>query len=309
MRNPGYLPGNVLDRRLKFRKQPEGTGVAREKVTLAPYAIGRGALEYIGRHAKERFFLYLALNQPHNNGEFGRVFGDGGYEVPSYGVYTNRDWPRAEKGFAANIRIIDDIVGNVLLKLREAGVAEDTVVMFSSDNGSCHGSGHDYQFFRSSGSLRGYKRDLYEGGIRVPFLARWPGRIAAGATSNHISAMWDMLPTFCDLAGAEIPGGIDGISMAPALLGKGAQQQHEHLYWEFAEQGGKQAVRAGKWKAVRLNTRKLGETAPIELYDLQKDPGETRDVAGAFPDVRDRMVRLLRESRTPHPVVKLFEEQ
>jgi arylsulfatase A-like enzyme len=303
-----FLRGNKLDERITFERQPEGSGIAKIKEVFAPYEIEREALEFIETHKSEPFFLFLSLIQPHNNGEYGRIYGDGGYEVPDYRKYTNRPWPRAEKGFATSISMIDDTVGNVLLKLEEVGLTERSIVLFSSDNGSCHGAGHDHQFFRSSGDLRGYKRDLYEGGIRVPLIVRWPGQVIAGSTSNHISAMWDLFPTFCEIAGIRAPEALDGLSFLPTLTGKGSQDQHPYLYWEFHSQGGKQAVRKGRWKAVKLNVTR-DEPDVFELYDLDTDASESHNVASQYPEVSKQLQTLLQKAHVEHPLLNLFPRE
>jgi arylsulfatase A-like enzyme len=170
-------------------------------------------------------------------------------------------------------------------------------VIFTSDNGTTYTGGVDAEFFESTAGLRGLKGSVYEGGIRVPFIARWPGRIEAGTTRSHVSAFWDMMPTFADLAGVETPADIDGVSLAPTLLGRGEQRAHDHLYWEYhGLWNGAQAVRMGRWKAVRLGGHDDPD-APVELYDLEADPGETTDVAAAHPDVVER-ARAVMESRT-----------
>jgi arylsulfatase A-like enzyme len=183
-------------------------------------------------------------------------------------------------------------VGRLLGRLKEIGTDSYTLVIFSSDNGPHKEGGIDPEFFQSSGPLRGIKRDLYEGGIRVPMIARWPGHVAAGSESDHVSAFWDILPTLAEVGGASLPDGLDGISMLPALLGK-PQPRHEYLYWEFHEGSSKQAVRMGDWKAVRLAPSK-----PIELYDLASDIGEERDVASEHPSVVEKARQILATSRT-----------
>ncbi len=303
------LPGNVLDPRITFDRQPEGSGVAREKVVFAPYELEREALEYIGRPRQKPFFLFFSMIQPHNNGEYGKIYGDGGYEVPTYGKYVNRPWPRAEQGFAASIRMIDDTVGNILLRLAEAGLEENTIVIFGSDNGACHGAGHDHRFFRSSGPLRGYKRDLYEGGIRVPFIVKWPGKVNPGSTSDHVNAMWDLFPTFAAIAGAPVPENLDGISMLPTWLGQPDQKQHDYLYWEFHNSGGKQAVRQGKWKAVHLNVTDPARQNSFELFDLESDLGEQTNLADQFPEVAARMRELMTQAHRPHHLLKLLPDE
>ncbi|NNF28892.1 MAG: sulfatase-like hydrolase/transferase, partial [Gemmatimonadetes bacterium] len=170
-------------------------------------------------------------------------------------------------------------------------------VIFTSDNGTTYTGGVDAEFFESTGGLRGLKGSVYEGGIRVPFVARWPGKIEPGTESGHVSAFWDMMPTFAEIAGVQPPEGIDGISLLPALVGAGPQPEHEALYWEYhGLWDGAQAVRIGQWKGVRLGGH-TDPNAPIELYDLSVDRGETRNVAGEHPEVVEQIRRVM-ESRT-----------
>ena len=169
---------------------------------------------------------------------------------------------------------------------------ENTIVFFSSDNGPHREGGTNPDFFDSNGPLRGIKRDLYEGGIRVPMIVRWPGHLPAGAVSDQVWAFWDFPATAAELAGTRLPNPGDGISMVDALFQR-PQQNHEYLYWEFHEQGGKQAIRMGKWKAVRL-----GWKPPVELYDLETDLGETTDIAAHHPDLIEKMGTLFRQART-----------
>jgi len=172
-------------------------------------------------------------------------------------------------------------------------IESNTVVFFSSDNGPHKEGGANAQFFQSSGPLRGIKRDMYEGGIRVPMIARWPGKIPAGVTSEQVWAFWDFLPTAAELAGVKLPGGIDGLSFVPALLGKKQTNQHEFLYWEFHEKGSKQAVRMGDWKAVRL-----APGAPLELYNLKTDLGEIHNVAASQSRIVAKVEAYLKTART-----------
>jgi arylsulfatase A-like enzyme len=249
------------------------------------------ALEFVQQHATEPFFLYLAYTIPHANNERGRETGDG-MEVPSDHPYSDHDWPQPQKGHAAMITRMDRDIGTLLGLLRELGLDEDTLVFFTSDNGPHREGGADPAFFGSSGPLRGFKRDLYEGGIRVPMLVRWPGMIPAGQVSTHPWAFWDFLPTACQLAGARPPDGLDGISVLPALFGRPCRTQG-FLYWEFHERGFGQAVRMGNWKAVRP-----GQEQPLELYDLATDLGETTDVAAAHPEVVAAITEYLATART-----------
>ncbi len=252
------------------------------------------ALNFLEKNGGARpFFLYLAYTIPHANNELGRATGNG-MEVPGDEPFSSRPWPQTEKNFAAMLTRLDGDVGRILAKLESLGLDGNTLVFFSSDNGPHREGGHEPEFFRSSGPLRGIKRDLYEGGIRVPMLARWPGRIRPGA-SDQVWAFWDFLPTAAEIAGIQPPAGISGISMLPALEGR-RQRQHEFLYWEFHERGFSQAVRAGDWKGVRLGTRR-----PLELYHLRDDPGEKSDVASRYPAEAAKLEQLLARARTDSP--------
>jgi len=254
------------------------------------------ALEFIRASDERPFFLQLAYTIPHANNELGRDTGNG-MQVPDYGPYAAADWPEPEKGFAAMITRMDRDIGRILDTLKKTGQDENTIIFFTSDNGPHQEGGHKAEFFDSNGPLRGIKRDLYEGGIRVPAIVRWPGRIAPGQVSDFVWAFWDFLPTCAELAGIKPPPGLDGLSILPALLGKmERQQQHDHLYWEFHERGFQQAVRMGNWKAVRLGLDK-----PLELYDLSGDPGEQRDVASQHPGVVKEIERILASARTDSP--------
>ncbi len=269
--------------------RPDGAGVATEKVEYSYDLMEREALQFVEQNKKGPFFLYLAVTLPHANDEGG----ENGMEVPDYGIYADKNWPQPDKGRAAMVSRLDRGVGRVVQKLRDLGIENDTLIFFASDNGPHREGGANPEFFHSSGPFRGIKRDLYEGGIRVPLIARWPGRIKAGAVSDHVSAFWDFLPTLAELAGAPSPAGTDGISLLPTLLGRPEQQKrHESFYWEFHEGGSIQAVRMGRWKAIRP----FGK--PLELYDLQTDIGETHNVADNHPDIVAQMEKYLTTART-----------
>jgi len=270
-------------------------GVATQRVEYSHDLFAADALRFVEQNKDRPFFLYLALTIPHANNEAGNK----GMEVPSFGPYANKDWPEPQKGHAAMITRMDGDIGRLMAKIKTLGLDEKTLVMFSSDNGPHKEGGADPAFFNASGPLKGYKRALYEGGIRVPMIARWPGRIEAGSTSRHISAFWDFLPTCCELAGIKAPRGIDGISIVPTLLGRDEPQKaHAYLYWEFHEQGKKQAVRIGRWKGVRLNAAKKPD-GPIELYDLHDDLGEENDIADRHPEIVKKIVGYMNAARTP----------
>jgi len=280
----------------KLTKPAEGGwGVSARQVTYSHDLFAAEALEFVERHRDGPFFLYLPLTIPHANNEAGKK----GMEVPDFGPYADKDWPEPQKGHAAMITRMDGDIGKLMDKIKELGIDEDTFVLFSSDNGPHKEGGADPSFFKSSGPLRGYKRALYEGGIRVPTIARWPGKIKKGSKSDHISAFWDFLPTCCELAGMKIPEGIDGLSFVPTLLGQPEKQKkHEILYWEFHEQGKKQAVRWGNWKGVRLNVARNPD-GPIELYNLKEDIGEKNNIAAENPDIVAKMAEYMKSARTP----------
>ncbi len=198
--------------------------------------------------------------------------------------------------FAAMVTYLDKQVGEVMAKLKELGLDKNTLIIFSSDNGPHLEGGADPDFFNSNGPLKGYKRDLYEGGIRVPMIACWPEKIKAGETSEHISAFWDVLPTIAEIVGVSAPQNIDGISFLPALTSKGKQKQHETLYWEFHEMNGRQALRKGDWKLIRYNIF-TPEKATTELYNVKTDIGEDKNVAKDYPEVVKEMLEILNKSR------------
>ncbi|MBN9518269.1 arylsulfatase [bacterium] len=272
--------------------QSDTENVASRFNHYAPDLFRDDALRFLAASRDRPFFLYFATTTPHANNERTRATGEGN-EVPGDAPYTNEAWPRAEKNKAAMITRMDADVGALLAKLRELGLERNTLVLFSSDNGPHREGGNDPAFFRSSGPFRGIKRSLTDGGIRVPTIARWPGTIRPGTTSDHVWAFWDVLPTACDLAGVPTPPDLDGLSVAPTLTGRGEQRRHEFLYWEFHEGGFKQAVRHGNWKAIRQ-----APGAALELYDVVADVGESRDVAAMNPEVVARIETYLRTART-----------
>jgi arylsulfatase A-like enzyme len=261
----------------------------------------REAESWLRANAAKPFFLYFAPTIPHlalQVPEPALKQYQGAFpETPYLGErqYLPNRTPRAT--YAAMITYLDAQVGRILDTLKEIGADERTLVIFTSDNGAIP-SISPAEFFESNQPLRGQKTNLYEGGIRVPMLARWPGHVPAGSTSDHVAANWDLWATFADLGAAEPPKQTDGISMVATLLGRGGQRQHQSLYWEFHAQGASQAVRMGRWKGIRRDIIKQAD-APIELYDLERDIGETTDVARANPDVVRQIAELMKRSRTP----------
>jgi arylsulfatase A-like enzyme len=270
---------------------------ATNKIDYSNDIFAQRALTFIENHENIPFFLYLPFTIPHNNGEAPEGLK---FETPTLAPYENRDWSYEKKSYAAMISRLDSYIGQIADKLKSKGIDQRTLVIFSSDNGCA-----EPQLFNGSGSFRGKKRDLYEGGIRVPMIAWWPGIIEAGSVSDHISAFWDVHPTVCQLAGIEIPSYVDGISFLPELKGN-SQPEHDYLYWEFHELGKKQAVRKGKWKAVRLDIWEKPQN-PIELYNLETDLGETNNVAGQHPEVVREMMEILEKAHEPDPNWPLYE--
>jgi arylsulfatase len=265
--------------------------------------LAEDAQDWVRQHKDEPFFLYLAFTAPHLSLQVPEdsLAGYRGNwpETPltKSRHYANCAAPRA--AYAAMISRMDRDVGRLMATLAQLGLDGRTLVFFASDNGAVFPlAGTDPVFFQSNGNLRGYKQDLYEGGIRTPFIACWPGRIKAGTTCNRVGAFWDMTPTLCELAGASPPPDIDGLSIVPTLLGRPGQKSHEYLYWEYHSAGGAQAVRFGDWKAVRNNV-KTAVDAPPELYNLSLDPGEKTNVADQHPDMAAKAAAYMRAAHCP----------
>ncbi|MCK4431090.1 MAG: arylsulfatase [Candidatus Aminicenantes bacterium] len=263
------------------------------------------ALKFIKDNKDRRFFLYIPFTIPHVSIQVPEdslnEYKDKWPETPFIGKhYASHSTPRA--GYAAMITRMDRDIGRIMALLKELGLDNNTLVIFSSDNGPTFAGGVDAEFFKSAGPLRGLKCSVYEGGIRVPMVARWPGHIAPGTTSDHVSAFWDVLPTLAEIAGTPVPKDIDGISFRPALLGKTGQKKHDFLYWEYHSYGGRQAVRMGDWKGIRLNVKE-NPNGPIELYNLRKDIGEEENVAGKHPDIVKKIDKVMK-SRIPSEIPK-----
>lgn len=269
--------------------------------TYAPDVMTDTALEFIRESAEEPFFLYFASIIPHVSLQVPRedveVYPAEWDEAHYLGQKAYLPHPSPRRAYAGMVSHLDRDVGRVLDLLEELGIAEDTLVLFTSDNGPTFNGGSDSEFFDSARGMRGLKCSVHEGGIRVPFIASWPGHIEAGAVSDHMSAFQDILPTVLELTGQAPHEGIDGISFAPTLTGDAPQREHEHLYWEY---GNQQAVRSGDWKAVRKRLKKNDLTTL--LYDLAADPTESKNLAKERPEVLARMEALFEESRTPSEV-------
>lgn len=271
-------------------------GAATERIDYTHDLIMEEALNWLTENKDHPFFLYVPLTIPHANNEGTRMTGDG-QEVPDYGPYTDRDWPNQDKGQAAMITRMDGDIGRLADHIKELGLAENTLILFTSDNGPHDEGGHNTERFIPAGPLRGMKRDLYEGGIREPFIAYWPGTSPAGVVSDHIGYFGDLMATAAELSGTQAPADIDSVSFAPTLTGNFAEQaSHDYLYWEFYERGSKQAVRFGDWKAIRMPMH----TGDIELYDLREDLGEANDIADAHPDIVAKAGAMMDEAHSPN---------
>ena len=250
------------------------------------------ALAFIKESKDEPFFLYGAFTLPHFSS---KTEDSDGLAVPSTAPYTDKDWDEKSKKYAAMVHMLDRDVGRIVALIEELGLTSNTLVIFTSDNGGHHGTP---EHINTSGPLTGFKRDLTEGGIRVPFIARWPGVVPKGASSDEIVAFWDMMPTFAEIAGTEAPSNIDGISVVDALAGGPIVKPHEYLYWDYGHcrERYDQAVRMGKWKGIRL-----GRDSALQLYDLENDIGEKHDIAADHPDVVKRIEAIMVEAVTPDP--------
>ena len=299
----GYLSQGAA-----HRYYPEYLYENEEKVYLngekySHFMIMEKGLEFISSHADQPFFAYFAVTPPHADLDYPDIsaYEDSFPETPHINKskdgkgYKTQLKPKA--AYAAMVSEVDRNVGQIVSLLKEKGVWENTIVIFSSDNGVHMVGGHDPDFFNSNGPFRGYKRDLYDGGIRVPFIVSWPSVITQKRQTSHISTFWDLLPTICDITGAPAPKYTDGISYLPTLTGNGKQKKHRHLYYEFYEKGGKQAVIRNGWKLVRLNMsdpKKMKE----ELYNLNSDPKEENNIIKDHPGKASRLRRIAASSRT-----------
>ncbi len=300
-----YYPTHLWDNQLKEDLKGNDGNTAQ---TYAPELIHQKALSFLEENKDAPFFMFYPSVIPHAElvapeeymvkyrGKFlpekkhVNAKKKDGYSVSGYNSQVE-----SHAAFAAMVNILDDQVGEIMDKVHELGIAENTLIIFTSDNGPHKEGGADPDYFDSNGPLKGYKRDLYEGGIRVPMMAYWPSKIQPGSTSNHPSAFWDFFPTAIEIAGVKKEfAGIDGISFLPTLVGK-EQKSHPYLYWEFLERGGRQAVLMNQWKGIRLNMAKNPD-APIELYRLTDDIGEENNLAQEYPQIVKKMDRLMKEA-------------
>ncbi|MEM1135311.1 MAG: arylsulfatase [Bacteroidota bacterium] len=312
-----YYPYYLWDNNQKYMLT---ANEGKQESVYAPEVIHERVLTFLEANKDTSFFLFVPSPVPHAELKVPEKYAspfEGRFEpdTPYKGVddgdkyrdgpYGSQDKPH--KVFAAMVQLLDQQVGEIMEKVEALGIAENTLIIFTSDNGPHLEGGADPDFFNSNGPLKGYKRDLYEGGIRVPMIAKWTGKIKSGSKTDHISAFWDVKATISELIGKSLVSETDGISFVPTLLQQGEQRNHEYLYWEFHEKGGRVAVRKGNWKAVRYNVNK-GSDAPLQLYNLQEDIGEENNVASEFPEIIAEMEELLKTARTPSPVFKFVSE-
>ena len=289
--------------------------------TYSADAIQSAALKFMESNKDRPFLLFYTTTIPHAElfakDDYMKVFSGkflpeksfrGTDSGPAFRQGPYGSQPEAHAAFAAMVRELDDYVGELVAKLKELGLDRNTIVIFASDNGPHLEGGADPDYFDSNGPLRGYKRDMYEGGIRTPLMVKWPGKIKPGSVSDHISAFWDFMPTLAEIAGVKPPDNIDGISFLPALMGKKKQPKHQYLYWEFHEQGGKVAVRLENWKGIKLNAGQKPDGA-IELYDLSTDLSETKNIASEHPDIVSRIEQVMKEAHVPSEVFPFNYEQ
>jgi arylsulfatase A-like enzyme len=288
-----------------------------KKEQYGPELIQNKAIEFLETYKDSTFFMYVPTIIPHAElvapekvlakyrGKYNpeKSF-EGTDDGPTYRLGFYESQKEAHAAFVAMIEIMDNQVGEIMNKVKALGLEDNTIVVFTSDNGPHTEGGADPKYFNSNGAFKGVKRDLYEGGIRVPMVIKWPGKIEPGSKTDLVSAFWDVLPTFSEVAEIPVAKNLDGISFLPTLLNKPTEQkEHEYLYWEFHERGGRQAIRKGDWKAVKYNVLK-NPNASIELYDLSVDEGEKNNVASEHPEVVKDMERILKEARTPSDVFK-----
>lgn len=278
-----YYP-EFLIRNSKQEQIPGNQGGKQESYTVD--LIEAESLKFIDDHKDGPFFLYAAWTPPH-----------GKYVIPAadsaYQHYKDKPWSQVDKNYAAMVTKLDNGVTKILAKLKEHGIDDNTIVFYTSDNGA------NAQFIKqlsSTGGLRGNKRLLYEGGIRAPFLARWPGKIAPGSTSDLFTTHMDLMATSAALANTKPAANTDGISIVPTLLGKDQNITHKHLYFEIYEPRFQQSVRLGDWKGYRLGTK-----APMELYNLADDPAEAKNLSGTHPDVVKQLSAIMNAEHTPSP--------
>ena len=272
-------------------------GAATKRVEYSHDLFTQEALTWVKKNKENPFFLYLPLTIPHANNEGTRMFGDGA-EVPDYGIYEKENWSKQDKGQAAMITRMDRDIGRLLDLLKELKIEENTLVIFTSDNGPHNEAGHNPELFKPAGPLRGMKRTLTEGGIRVPTLAWWPNTIEPSSISDQPFYFGDLMATICDMSQSDKPTQTDSLSFLPTLKGKAEEQKrHKFLYWEFYERTFRQAVIMEDWKLIRSGM----DNQRLELYDLKNDIHEDVNLINEQPAVAQRMLSYMESAHVPHP--------
>lgn len=309
-----YYPDHLWDNDVRVELPDNTDSIPYGQGTYAPDLIHQQALAFLDSSAAtgKPFFLWYPTTIPHAElivPEDSIMIGlRGRYPESPYrgiddgpffrkGGYCSQAYPHA--AFAAMVTRLDYYVGDLVRRLKELGIYDNTILIFSSDNGPHREGGADPDFFDSNGPWRGYKRDVYEGGIRVPMIVSWPGHVKPGTETDFMCSFWDLMPTFRDLTGSASPEGMDGVSLLPLLEGRKGQREHDFLYFEFQELDGRQAVRKGDWKLVHLDIR--SEAPRYELYNLARDPGETQDVFAFYPDIVARLLAIMASAHLPNP--------
>lgn len=308
-----YYPSHLWDNntRVDFPENDNGNFG-----TFSQDLIQEKTLQFIEDQSNKPFFLFVPIVLPHAElvvpedsiiinlrGKYPETPYKGVDEGPDFrkGGYMSQDQPRATH--AAMVKRIDTYVAQIVDKLKEEGVLENSIIIFTSDNGPHREGGADPDFFNSNSIYRGYKRDLYEGGIRVPTIISWQAKIDEGKESNYPFAFWDWLPTFADILNTELKSETDGISILPTLTGEGEQSQRDFFYFEFQEMGGKQAVIKGNWKLLHLDIRNGGR---YELYNIASDPSENHNVIDKFPKKAKELKAIIKRARTEDPEWPLY---
>ena len=319
-----YYPDHLWDNSTRVELEDNCDAVPYGQGTYSQDLIHGKALEFLEQQSgsDKPFFLWYPTIIPHAElivpeDEIIQKYRGRYPETPYHGIdqgmpgfrkggYVSQEYPHAT--FAAMVGRLDKYVGELVAKLKAEGLYENTVIIFASDNGPHLEGGADPDFFNSNGPWRGYKRDVYEGGIRVPMIISWPGHIVEGGQTDFMCSFWDMMPTLRELTGVASAEGMDGVSLLPLLEGReDKQKQHEYLYFEFQEAGGRQAVRKGPWKLVHMNVR--SENARYELYNLDVDPGETQDILADNPEKVAELQAIMQEAHVPDPAWPLLPEE
>jgi arylsulfatase A len=294
-----YYPDHLWDNHQRI----ELRGNLKTDSVYSADLIHQQAMQFLKSKHTQPFFAYLTYTLPHADvivphdkvyDYYVKKFAEKPAQLKSGDNEQHHFDPYPHAAFAAMVAKLDKQVGDVMELVKKKGISKNTLIVFTSDNGPHRENGGDPDFFNSSGPLRGIKRDMYEGGIRVPMIAVWQGKIKPGI-SKQVGAFWDFYPTFQQLAGLTPSKEVDGISILPTLLGKKNQQQHKYYYWEFHESGGRQGVLLGNWKGIRLNVSTITDP-PIELYDLKTDIGEKQDIATKHPDIVKQIDAIMKEA-------------